>query len=328
MNLLLRLENLKAGYLLRSPNGCKIIPAVDEVNLDVLNNEIYGVAGESGSGKSTLLKAMFVTAVEPPLRILGGKVYYYPQGQEVNIFALPEPEKKKLSWQYISYIPQGSMSVFNPTRRIKTTFLDFFRSHTERGEKELLETTREHIRALGLNPGVLDAYPHQLSGGMKQRLAIALATLLKPKVILADEPTTALDVVAQKAVIQLLKEIQKESHNTVVLVTHDMGVHANITTRMAIMYAGRIVEEGPTQDIFKEPLHPYTKYLIDSLPRIGDKQVREGVPGNPPSFLNLPAGCAFHPRCPYALELCKKETPSLVSVGAERKVACWLRSGR
>ncbi|WP_427365493.1 ABC transporter ATP-binding protein [Candidatus Caldatribacterium saccharofermentans] len=328
MDLVLRSENLKAGYVLQSPNGWRTVPAVNGINLNVPGDEIYGIAGESGSGKSTLLKALFVTAVEPPLRIFGGKVYYYPWGQEVNIFALPESEKKRLAWQYISYIPQGSMSIFNPIRRIKATFLDFFRSHVEGREDELLKMTREHIRTLGLGPEVLDAYPHQLSGGMRQRLAIALATLLKPKVILADEPTTALDVVAQKAVIQLLKEIQKESHNTVVLVTHDMGVHANITTRMAIMYAGRIVEEGPTQDIFKEPLHPYTKYLIDSLPRIGDKQVREGVPGNPPSFLNLPAGCAFHPRCPYALELCKKETPSLVSVGAERKVACWLRSGR
>jgi peptide/nickel transport system ATP-binding protein len=328
MDLVLRSENLKAGYILQSPNGWRTVPAVDGINLNVPGDEIYGIAGESGSGKSTLLKALFVTAVEPPLRIFGGKVYYYPWGREVNIFALPESEKKRLAWQYISYIPQGSMSIFNPIRRIKATFLDFFRSHVEEREDKLLKMTREHIRTLGLGPEVLDAYPHQLSGGMRQRLAIALATLLKPKVILADEPTTALDVVAQKAVIQLLKEIQKESHNTVILVTHDMGVHANITTRMAIMYAGRIVEEGPTQDIFKEPLHPYTKYLIDSLPRIGDKQVREGVPGNPPSFLNLPAGCAFHPRCPYALELCKKETPSLVSVGAERKVACWLRSGR
>lgn len=325
MGLVLRLESLRAGYILRFLSRCKVIPAVDAVTLDILDNEIYGITGESGSGKSTLLKAMFATAVEPPLQILGGRVYYYVQGREIDIFALPESEKKRLSWQYISYIPQGSMSVFNPIRRVKTTFLDFFRSHTEKEENELLEMTRKHIKALGLNSQVLDAYPHQLSGGMKQRLAIALATLLKPKVILADEPTTALDVVAQKAVIQLLKEIQKDSQNTIVLVTHDMGVHANITTRVAIMYAGKIVEEGPTEAIFEEPLHPYTKYLIDSLPRIGDKQVREGVPGNPPSFLNLPTGCAFHPRCPHAWEPCRKEIPPLVSVNVERKVACWLK---
>lgn len=325
MNLVLKLENLKAGYILQSPNGYKTIPAVNEVSLSILDNEIYGIAGESGSGKSTLLKAMFVTAIEPPLRIFSGKVYYFIDGRETNVLALADPEKRKLSWQYISYIPQGSMSVFNPIRRIKTTFLDFCRGHLNNKEGELLEMTKEHIKALGLSPEVLDAYPHQLSGGMKQRLAIALATLLKPKVILADEPTTALDVVAQKAVIQLLRKIQNDSRNTIVLVTHDMGVHASIATRMAIMYAGRIVEEGSTKAIFEQPLHPYTQYLIDSLPRIGDKQVREGVPGHPPSFLNLPPGCAFHPRCPHAWERCKQKTPPLVGVNTEQKVACWLR---
>lgn len=324
MGLVLKLENLRAGYILRSLDRNKVILAVNEVSLEIRDNEIYGIAGESGSGKSTLLKTMFATAIEPPLRIFGGKIYYYIQDKEIDVLTLSIREKMELSWQYVSYIPQGSMSVFNPIRKIRTTFIDFLKSHVREGEGELLAVATRHVKALGLAPEVLDVYPHQLSGGMKQRLAIALATLLNPKVILADEPTTALDVVAQKAVIQLLKEIQRESKNTIVLVTHDMGVHANITTRMAIMYAGKIVEEGSTTAIFERPLHPYTKYLIDSLPRIGDKHVRESVPGNPPSFLDLPSGCAFHPRCPYVQEICKKEVPQLVNVNARHKIACWL----
>ena len=148
------------------------------------------------------------------------------------------------------------------------------------------------------------AYPHQLSGGMRQRVTIALATLLKPRIIIGDEPTTALDVVVQRGVVQLLKDVQRDLQNTIILVTHDMGVHANIADRIGIMYAGKIVEEAPTEKIFGEPAHPYTQYLINSLPKFGDKSTRESVPGSPPSLANLPSGCPFHPRCPHAMDVC------------------------
>lgn len=321
---IIEVEKLQAFYVLETVKGKKIVKAVNEVSLSIPEGEVYGIAGESGCGKTTFLKALLGN-LEPPLRHFGGRVLYRVNGEYLDALSLSPKEKQKLCWTYISYIPQGSMSVFNPVTKIKATFADFLESHTSGGiRQELLKEAERHLENLGLSPRILEAYPHQLSGGMRQRVAIALATLLKPRVILADEPTTALDVVAQRAVLQLLSEIQKSLRNTIVLVTHDMGIHAAVTTRMAIMYAGRIVEEGPTWEVFTNPLHPYTQYLIRSLPRIGDKSLRECAPGSPPSLANLPAGCAFHPRCPYAFARCQEETPELVPCG-EQKVACFLR---
>jgi peptide/nickel transport system ATP-binding protein len=183
---------------------------------------------------------------------------------------------------------------------------------------------RLQIQALGLPDNILDLYPHQLSGGMRQRVTIALASLLKPSIMIGDEPTTALDVVVQRGVIQMLKAIQENLKNTIILVTHDMGVHANIADRIGIMYAGRIVEEGTTEQIFRQPLHPYTQFLISSLPKFGEKHVRESVPGSPPSLVNLPAGCPFHPRCPHVKEICRQQMPDFSHPAENHKVACWL----
>jgi peptide/nickel transport system ATP-binding protein len=177
---------------------------------------------------------------------------------------------------------------------------------------------------LGLPRNILDAYPHQLSGGMRQRVTIALAALLKPRIIIGDEPTTALDVVVQRGVVQMLLDIQKSLKNTIILVTHDMGVQANIADRVGIMYAGRFVEEGPTEKIYAEPFHPYTRYLINSLPRFGDKSLRESAPGSPPSLANVPEGCAFHVRCPQAMDICRKRIPGFTDFGGNHKAACWL----
>lgn len=321
---IIEVDRLQAFYVLETAKGKKVIRAVNGVSLGVPENAVYGIAGESGCGKTTLLKALLGN-IEPPLRHFGGQVFYRVGGKYLDVLALPPQEKQRLRWTFISYIPQGSMSVFNPVTRIRATFMDFLESHAPgKIRQELFKEAENHLESLGLSPRILDAYPHQLSGGMRQRVAIALATLLKPRVILADEPTTALDVVAQQAVLQLLADIQSNLKNTIVLVTHDMGVHAAVTTRMAIMYAGRIVEEGPTREIFTNPLHPYTQYLIRSLPRIGDKGLREAAPGSPPSLANLPGGCAFHPRCPYAFSRCREEVPELESCGVQ-KVACFLR---
>jgi peptide/nickel transport system ATP-binding protein len=323
-NSILRTENLKAFYVLDMQGTQKVVKAVNEVNLEIYEDEVYGIAGESGCGKTTLLKALF-GAIEPPLRLMGGSVLYNINNNAVDITSLDAEERRKLRMQYISYVPQGSMSVLNPVIKLKDTYQDFISSHVGgQTRKDAFELANKHIAELGLPRNVLDAYPHQLSGGMRQRVTIALAALLRPRVIIADEPTTALDVVVQRGVVQLLMDIQKKLKNTIILVTHDMGVHANIADRIGIMYAGKMVEESTTEMIFGDPRHPYTQFLINSLPRFGDKSTRSSAPGSPPSLANLPDGCPFHPRCPFVQEICTQEMPAMLNLSTNHKVACWL----
>jgi peptide/nickel transport system ATP-binding protein len=323
-NPILRTENLKAFYVLDMAGKQKVAKAVNEVDLEIRENEVYGIAGESGCGKTTLLKAIF-GAFDPPLRLIDGHIFYYMNNLGVDVTTLNANEKRKLRMTYISYVPQGSMSVLNPVIKVKGTYQDFISSHVSgRTRKEAFELARQHIIELGLPRNILDTYPHQLSGGMRQRVTIALAALLGPRIMIADEPTTALDVVVQRGVIQLLMSIQQKLKNTIILVTHDMGVHANIADRIGIMYAGKIVEEATTTQIFGNPAHPYTRFLIDSLPRFGDKTTRGSVPGNPPSLTNVPDGCPFHPRCPHTFEPCKGQMPDFTHLDAKHKVACWL----
>jgi peptide/nickel transport system ATP-binding protein len=346
---ILRTEQLQAFYVLDVLGTRKVVKAVNEVDLKIRENEVYGIAGESGCGKTTLLKALY-GAIEPPLRLIGGKVYYrvtdfeeididslsppsprgvegdtWVTGEEIDVSTLSAEAKRRLRWKYISYVPQGSMSVLNPVMKVKETYQDFVSSHVDGWSRdEAFEVAKRHIAEIGLPETVLDAYPHQLSGGMRQRVTIALAALLKPRIIIADEPTTALDVVVQRGVVQLLKEIQASLENSIVLVTHDMGIQANVADRIGIMYAGKMVEEATTEIIFGEPHHPYTQYLINSLPRFGDKTTRESAPGSPPSLSDLPSGCPFHPRCPYVLDICKEQMPSFVKLEFHHRVACWL----
>ncbi|HHV93502.1 MAG TPA: ABC transporter ATP-binding protein [Firmicutes bacterium] len=321
----LRVEKLKAFYIMESAGEERAVKAVNDVSLTVRENEVLGIAGESGCGKSTLLKSL-LGSIRPPLRHMGGRVTYLHRDREMDILSLPKEERQKLMWQHISYVPQGSLSVLNPVRRIGDTFRSFVGAHLDiQKDPDRFESlVRSHLQDLGLPVDTLKAYPHQLSGGMRQRVTIALATILKPRLILADEPSTALDVVVQRGVIQLLRDIQTEQHNTIVMVTHDMAIHANISDRVAIMYAGRIIEEAPVERIFAKPLHPYTQYLIGSLPRIGDKSYRLSAPGTPPSLADLPPGCAFHPRCPNAESICRREIPSLSLAGRDHRVACFL----
>jgi peptide/nickel transport system ATP-binding protein len=335
---ILRTEGLKSFYVLDVHGTQKVVKAVNEVELEIHENEVYGIAGESGCGKTTLLKTL-VASIEPPLRLISGKVYYYVTDSEesdtdgngtgtvneIDVASLSPKEKRKLRWEYISYVPQGSMSVLNPVTKVKETYRDFIRSHARgKTREEAFALAKEQISELGLPLKTLDAFPHQLSGGMRQRVTIALAALLKPRIIVCDEPTTALDVVVQRGVVQLLKDIQEKLRNTIIVVTHDMGVQANIADRVGIMYAGKIVEESTTETIFGDPAHPYTKYLINSLPKFGDKTTRESVPGSPPSLADLPDGCPFHPRCPHALDVCNEQMPGYTKLNPNHRVACWL----
>lgn len=327
-DVVLRTEQLKAFYVLDVLGTQKVVKAVNGVDLEIRENEIYGIAGESGCGKTTLLKALY-GAFEPPLRLMGGAVYYTVPGEEIDVSALSPEEKRKLRWEFVSYVPQGSMSVLNPVLRLKETYRDFVSSHgSGKARTDALEIAKGHLADLGLPREILDCYPHQLSGGMRQRVTIALAALLKPRIIIADEPTTALDVVVQRGVVQLLKDIQQKLKNTIILVTHDMGVQANLADRIGIMYAGMIIEEASTEGIFGNPLHPYTRYLIESLPTFGSKTARKSVPGSPPSLVDLPGGCPFHPRCPDALDVCAEQMPRLLAIAAHHRVACWLAGQR
>lgn len=322
---LLEVKELRAYYQTEVYGISRTVRAVDDVSFELQPNEIYGVAGESSCGKTTLIKVISGT-IKPPLTIENGSVIYNFGASKVDMLHTSHDDlRTNVRWKEISYVMQGSMSVLNPVRRIIRTFEDIVGTHQGIPDKRaFLEKTRDHVGALGLPPDVLNLFPHQLSGGMRQRVAIALATVFHPSLIIADEPTTALDVVVQRGVLQMLKDIQAQSKNTVLLVTHDLAVHANVADRVAIMYAGRIVEEAPTQIIFNTPSHPYTRHLINSLPMIGDRSTKASLGGAPPNLADPPSGCRFHPRCPLAIDRCTRETPKMLTLPDRHRVACHL----
>jgi peptide/nickel transport system ATP-binding protein len=319
----LRVRDLRAYYQMKVFGIVREVRAVDDITLDVNRNEIYGLAGESSSGKTSFIKTI-AAANRPPLNVVGGSVRYSFLDRDIH--ELSESALAAVRWKHISYIMQGSMNVLNPVRRVRHTFIDFAFRHIGRSTAEFNRIVAEHLRRLHLKPGVLDAYPHELSGGMRQRLAIALATICRPDFIIADEPTTALDVVVQKDVLGLMREIQREIGSSMLFVTHDMSVHANMADRLGIMYAGRLVEEAPTADLFAAARHPYTQHLIQSLPRIGDPTPRKGLHGAPPNLSAPPPGCRFHPRCPLAMDVCRSERPALTTLSPRHRVACFAAS--
>ena len=322
---LLNVQDLRAYYRTEIYGISRTVRAVDGVSFKLFPNEIYGVAGESSCGKTTLIKVISGNA-KHPLKVNSGSVNYHFWSHDVDILHTPQEElRQNVRWKEISYVMQGSMSVLNPVRKIIKTFEDIVDTHEGiPDKKKFFEQVREHVNQLGLPPEVLTSYPHQLSGGMRQRVAIALATVFHPSLIIADEPTTALDVVVQRGVLQMVKDIQALSNNTILLVTHDMAVHANVADRVMIMYAGRIAEEAPTEIIFNAPLHPYTQHLIHSLPMIGERSNKVGLRGAPPNLANPPSGCRFHERCPYVMDICRTEVPELVTVRERHRVACHL----
>ena len=321
---MLRLNNVSARYNILDG----YVNAVNDVNFTIYDNEIFGIAGESGCGKSTLLKVMY-DLIEYPLEISAGSVELEakkPNGVEITY---KNGEIRSRRWKEISYVPQGAMHVLNPVRKIDTQFYDTISKREKKmGKKQMRDRIVAYLKELELPAEVMKSYPHQLSGGMKQRVMIALATFQSPALILADEPTTALDVVVQRGILMMLKGVQKKIGNSIVIVSHDLGVHYQITDRMGIMYAGEMVEIGPTDELFKSPKHPYTKMLIDALPRIGDISQKEGIPGTPPGLKNPPPGCRFAPRCLYATDRCRTEYPQRYEIGATHQASCHLLEGK
>jgi ABC-type dipeptide/oligopeptide/nickel transport system, ATPase component len=261
---MITVDNVTVGY-----GKTAFVKAVDAVSLTINDNEILGIAGESGSGKSTLMRAIYGD-FSTGLRIAGGTVTGRFEDERTG--AVIEAQSRdfgKLWWDKISYIPQGSMSVLNPLMRVEKQVIDGLPKREREGDRKALRARiARFLEGFGLHESVLDAYPHQLSGGMRQRVLVAIAAFVNPRLILADEPTTALDVVVQKKILLMMVEIQRRQRNSLVLVSHDLGVHYQITDRLAVMHRGKIVEMGPTAEIFANPKHEYTQTLIASLPRI------------------------------------------------------------
>ena len=316
----LSVDRLRAYYQMKYFGIDREVRAVDDITLHVNRNEIYGLAGESSSGKTSFIKTI-AAANRPPLNVVGGSVKFSFLDRDIH--RLSRGALAAMRWKHLSYIMQGSMNVLNPVRRIRQSFLDFAFAHVGRPLPEFLAIVADHLRRLHLEPSILHAYPHELSGGMRQRVTIALATICRPDFIIADEPTTALDVVVQKSVLGMIREVQREMRSSILFVTHDMAVHANMADRLGIMYAGRLVEEAPTHAIFSTPLHPYTAHLIESLPRIGDSGLKKALEGSPPNLSAPPPGCRFHPRCPVAMEICRREVPALTTLAPGHRVACF-----
>lgn len=319
---MIRIKNVSAHY--QTVQGT--VKATEDVSFEIYDNEILGIAGESGCGKTTLMKAIYGN-VESPMYIANGSVELeVEEAGETKVIS--NQEIHRYWWDYISYIPQASMSVLNPVVRIKDQFLDsYLRSEVRAlGKQALLARMEAYLQELELPPEVLNAYPHQLSGGMRQRVIVALATFVHPKFVLADEPTTALDVVVQRGILTMLINLQRQLQNTFVIVSHDMGVHYQITHRMVIMYAGKVAEIASTDVLFERPQHPYSEMLINSLPRLGDDQQRTGIGGRPPSLLNPPTGCRFADRCYLADAHCREAQPDLAEVEPGHFVACLKRT--
>ena len=316
--LLLAVRNLSAIYARRA---LPPVRALDDVSLTLTPNEVVGVAGESGCGKSTLLKVLN-GMLRAPLEVEHGDVTLQLKDRQIAVTKPREMERAR--WKHVSYIPQSSMSVLNPVVRISTQFRWVVSAHANLKPTEADRRVRSFISQVGLPERVLESYPHQLSGGMRQRVVIAMATFLHPQLVLADEPTTGLDVVVQRSVLGLIHTLQQEFAMTVLMVSHDMGIHYQVSDRVIVMYAGSIVETAPTQTLFDKPLHPYTEKLIASLPRLGDQVKRESISGSPPNLAAPPSGCRFHPRCPAVMEHCKTVVPPLLEVAPDHWVACHL----
>jgi peptide/nickel transport system ATP-binding protein len=313
---LLEVKDVRVYY--HTPQGP--VKAVEGVSFDLLAGERFGLIGESGSGKSTIALSL-LRLIKPPGRIESGEVWL----DSVNLMSLSDEQMRQLRLAGIALISQGAMNSLNPVIRIKPQIVDGLGSHgVQLSSREADNRVSELLQWVGLRPEVADMFPHQLSGGMKQRVCTAIAISMRPKVIIADEPTSALDVVVQRQVMETLRRVQEDLGASVILIGHDMGLIAQFADRMGVMYAGRLVEEGAVRDMFSQPQHPYSQLLMASLPSLEQKDVFQGIPGFPPSLLDLPSGCVFHPRCPHAMDRCVVEDPAPRALAPKHWAACHL----
>ena len=312
---LLTIENLKVYYY--TSRG--VVKAVDDVSLAINRREMVGLVGESGSGKSTLGYAI-VRLLPPQGKIVSGKIVL--DGK--NLLKLSSSEMRKVRGKEIGMVFQDPLTSLDPLQKVGDQIVETILEHVNISKKEAYDMAAKALMEVGLPPDRLDSYPHQLSGGQRQRVMIALATVLKPKLIIADEPTTALDVIVQDRIMELLASLKEELNTSIILITHDISLAAERADKIAVMYAGHLYEYAPSDEIVLKPLHPYTQGLIQSIPDVFVRKEIKEIKGNPPDLVNPPSGCRFHPRCPYAVEKCMRKEPAMIRINENRYVKCWL----
>jgi peptide/nickel transport system ATP-binding protein len=318
--ILLDIKDLQVHYAVRTGT----VKGVDHVFLPIYEGETLGLVGESACGKSTLGRAI-LRLVSEPGEIVGGQLLF--RGED--LMARDEKEMARIRGRDISMIFQDPMTSLNPLQRIDSHFMETIRTHEPKTTKtEALERAQAMFDHLGIGPERLNDYPHQLSGGMRQRVMIGLALILASDLVIADEPTTSLDVIVEAQILDLLKALKERLQMTLILISHNLGIVAELADRLAVMYAGKLVEVAPALQLFDEPLHPYTQGLLASVPniRLEDEELRT-MDGAPPDLINPPSGCRFHPRCPHVMERCQVEEPPYRRVRPGRWTMCWLHGG-
>jgi peptide/nickel transport system ATP-binding protein/oligopeptide transport system ATP-binding protein len=319
MEYLLEVKNLRTHFF--TEDG--VVPAVDGVDFELKPGETLGIVGESGCGKSVTSISVLGLVPNPPGKIIDGEILF--EGRD--LVKLSESEMQKIRGNDIAMIFQEPMTSLNPVFTIGRQITEAIMLHQKVDKKGARERCIEMLKLVGIPRAeeALDEYPHQFSGGMRQRAMIAMALSCNPKLLIADEPTTALDVTIQAQIIELMRDLKEKLNTAIMLITHDLGVVAEMADHVIVMYAGRVVEEADVIDLFKDPKHPYTIGLMKSKPTLeGNTRRLDVIPGAVPNPLSMPPGCAFNPRCPHSMDICREKMPNLINIEGNRKVRCWL----
>ncbi|MBU4228651.1 ABC transporter ATP-binding protein [bacterium] len=315
---ILKVENLKINFFTRKG----VVYAVDDISFSLKKGETLGLVGESGCGKTTTVLGL-MKMVPTPGKITGGRILI--DGKD--IIPLSENEmRQKVRWEKISMVFQGAMNCLTPVYTIEKQMMETIQEHKNIERLQAKKCIINYLNLVGLPEDIIRRYPHELSGGMKQRIVIATALFLEPKIVICDEPTTALDVVVQAQIINLIKRLKKKLGLSVIFITHDLATEAEVADRLLIMYAGKLAEIGTNEQIYSKqgPIHPYTEKLLKATPRLHEKvEELSFIPGTPPDLVDPPSGCRFHPRCTEVMERCKKDEPPLIEVEPEHWIACW-----
>ncbi|MEM1694501.1 MAG: ABC transporter ATP-binding protein [Ignisphaera sp.] len=316
MSVVLEVNNLKLYY--RTTNG--VVRALEEASFNLNESESIALLGESGCGKTTLARAI--------VRYLPRNVAEYSGSIKVEgIETMNMSDKEfdeKIRWKKISYVSQAALNSLNPVVKIVDHLIEPLVIHYKIDKKKAIERAREIIKSVGIAEEFLWRYPFELSGGMRQRVIIAMSLITNPKIVILDEPTSALDVMTQANILNMLKEIKKEMNVSYIFITHDISVSSELADKVAVMYAGHIVELGPSEKVYLDPLHPYAQGLLGSVPRLRTNRSITFVPGSPPSLINPPQGCRFHPRCSKAMPICREKVPPMIEIEPNYYVRCWL----